>query len=129
MLERSRHNHLCLFIISQDYYEPPKRTVRAIGNKYHLFKPNKFRDFQIIYQDKTSMYMTHNEFKNLTSIYWKVKYKPPTVDMTKEKDTGRYRLGLNFLFVPSTNPLQPLQMSIYSNVTEQEMVGLAKLAE
>ena len=46
MFKRGRHNNLSIFIISQDYYELPKRTIRANGNIYHIFKPNKFRDVQ-----------------------------------------------------------------------------------
>ena len=42
MLKRCRHNNLSIFIISQDYYELPKRTMRANGNIYHIFKPNNF---------------------------------------------------------------------------------------
>ena len=66
MFKRSRHNNLSIFIISQDYCEPPKKTIRANGNIYHI-KPNNFRDVQIFYQDKASMDMTLNEFKYLTS--------------------------------------------------------------
>ena len=32
MFKRSRHNNLSIFIISQDYYDFPKRTIRANGN-------------------------------------------------------------------------------------------------
>ena len=32
MFKRSRHNNLSIFIISQDYYELHKRTIRANGN-------------------------------------------------------------------------------------------------
>ena len=31
-------------------------------------------------------------------------YQPLTIDMTKGKFTGRYRLGLNSIFVPDTTP-------------------------
>ena len=46
MFKRSRHNNLSIFIISQDYYELPKRTIRANGNIYHIFKANNFREVQ-----------------------------------------------------------------------------------
>ena len=49
--------------------------------------------------------------------------------MTKDKYTGRYRLGLNSLFVPNSNPFYIKQMSSYPNVTEQDMINLRKLAE
>ena len=75
MFERSRHNNLSIFIISRDYYELPKKTIRANGNIYHIFKPNNFRDVIIIYQDKSSMDMTLSEFKLLTSTCWNEKYQ------------------------------------------------------
>ena len=104
MFKRSRHNHLSTFIISQDYYELSKKTIRCNGNIFHIFKPNNFRDVLNIYQDKASMDMTLNEFKYLTSTGWNKKYQALTIDMTKDKYCGRYRLGLNSIFVPDSSP-------------------------
>ena len=104
MFKRSRHNSLSIFIISQDYYELSKKTTRCNDNIFHIFKPNNFRDVLNFYQDKSSMNMTHNECKLLTSTCWNEKYQPLTIDMTKDKYTGRYRLGLNSLFVPDSSP-------------------------
>ena len=58
VFKRSRHKKLPIFIISQDYYELPKKTIRANENISHIFKPNNFRDVLNIYQDKSSMDMT-----------------------------------------------------------------------
>ena len=55
MFKRSKHN-LSIFIISQDYYELPKRTIRANGIIYHIFKPNNLRDVINLYQDKSYGY-------------------------------------------------------------------------
>ena len=104
MFKRGRHNNLSIFIISQDYYELPKRTIRCNGNIFHLIKPNNYLDVRNIYQDKASMDMTLNEFKLLTSTCWNKNYQPLTIDMTKDKYTGRYRLGLNSIFVPDSSP-------------------------
>ena len=104
MLKRSRHNNLSIFNISQDYYEFSKKTIRANGNIYHIFKPNNFLDVRNIYQDKASMDLTFDEFKYLTSTSWNKNQQPLTIDMTKDKFCGRYRLGLNSLFVPHTTP-------------------------
>ena len=104
MFKRGRHKNLSIFIISQDYYELPKRTKKANGNFYHIFKPNNFLDVCNIYQDKASMDMTIDEYKNLTSICWHDKYQPLTIDMTKNKYQGRYRLGLKIVFVPISSP-------------------------
>ena len=74
MFKRSRHNNLSFFIISQDYYELIKKTIRCIGNIFHIFKPNNFRDVLYLYQDKSSMEMTLNDFNLLTSTCWNEKF-------------------------------------------------------
>ena len=104
MFKRSRHNILSIFIISQEHYDLPKRTVRANGKFYHIFEPSNFRDVQNLYQDKESMDMTLNVFKLLTSTCWNEKFQNLTFDMTEYKCTGRYLLGLNSLFVPDSSP-------------------------
>ena len=104
MFERSRHNNLSIFIISQDYYDLPKKTIRANGNIFHIFKPKKFLDVRVVYQDKASMGMTLDEIKYLTSICWNEQYQPLTIDMTIDKYQGRYRLGLISIFVPHSTP-------------------------
>ena len=93
MFKRGRQNTLSIFIISQDYYEIPERTIRAKGNIYHIFKPNEILDVRNIHQDKASMDMTLDEFKYLTSTCWNEKYQPLTFDMTKDRYQGRYRIG------------------------------------
>ena len=104
MFKRYRHNNLPIFIISQNCYELSKKTIRCNGIIYHIFKPNSFRDVMKLYQDKASMDMTLNEFKYLTSTCWNEKFQPLTIDMTKDKFTGRYRLGLNSIFIPDSSP-------------------------
>ena len=49
--------------------------------------------------------------------------------MTKDNYTGRYRLRLNSKFVPKRSFFKINYMSEYSNVTEQELLNLRKLAE
>ena len=118
MFKRGRHNTLSIFIISQDFYELPKRTIRANGNIYPIFQPIKFRDVQNLYQDKVSMNMTLNEVKKFTSTCWNKNYQPITIDMTKDKFTGRYRLGLNSIFVPDLSPFWNIKwvfMRMYQN--------------
>ena len=50
------------------------------------------------------MDMTLIEFKYLTSTCWNKNYQPLTIDLTKDKYTGRYRLGLKNIFVPNSSP-------------------------
>ena len=61
------------------------KTITANGNINRIFKSNNFRDVINIYQDKSSMDMTLNEFKLLTSTCWNEKYQPLTIDVTKDK--------------------------------------------
>ena len=103
MFKRSRHNNLSIFLISQDYYDLAKRTIRAKGNIYHIFKPNNFRVVQNLYQDNASVDMTLSEFQNLTNAGWNEKYQPITIDMTKDNFTGRYRVGINSTFVQDSS--------------------------
>ena len=51
------------------------------------------------------MDMTLDEFQFLTNTCWNEKYQPLTLDMTRDKYTGRYRFGLHSFFVPNSNPL------------------------
>ena len=71
MFKRSSLIELSIFIISQDFYELWNRTIRANGKIFHILKQNKYRDVQNFYEDKASMDMTLNDFKQLTSNCWK----------------------------------------------------------
>ena len=104
MFKRSRHNNLSMFTISLDYYGLPKRTIRVNVIIYHILKSNNYRDVQNIYQDKASMDMTPMDFKYLTITCWNEKYQPLTIDMTKGRYQGRYRLGSTSLFIPDHSP-------------------------
>ena len=104
MFKRSRRNSLSIFIISQDYYQQPNRTIRSNGIIYHIFKPNNFRDVRNLYQDKASMDITLNAFKNLTSTCCNENYQPLTIDMTKDRYGGRYRIVLKSVFIPDSSP-------------------------
>ena len=104
LFKRSRHKNISIFIITQDYYELPRRTIRANSNAFHLFKPNNIRDVQNLFQDKASMDMIIDEFKLLCNICWQTKFQPLTIDMSKDKEVGKYKLGLDSIFVPKSDP-------------------------
>ena len=117
MFKRCKHNKFSKFIIGQDYYQLPNRTVWANGNVYHILRPNKFRDVQENYQDKSSMDMALNEYKYQTRTCWNNNYQPLINDMTKDKHTGRYRLGLKSFFIPNGSLFKNNYMSICHYVT------------
>ena len=68
--KRPRHENLSIFIIRQDYYELPKRTMRANGSIYHIFKTFNLRVFQNLYQGTATFDMSLQEFKNVITICW-----------------------------------------------------------
>ena len=51
MCKRIPHKSFPSFIVSQDYYALPERTITAKGKSHHIFKPNNYRDLQKFYQD------------------------------------------------------------------------------
>ena len=50
------------------------------------------------------MDMSITELKILCNICWQTNFQPLTIDMTKDKYLGRYRLGLDSIFVPDSSP-------------------------
>ena len=88
LFKRSIQEKLSIFLISQDYYELPKRTIRANAKISLSFKPNNFRDILLLRKCKASLDMILSEFKYLTSTCWKEKYQRLTFDMTKDKFCG-----------------------------------------
>ena len=103
MFKRPRHNILSIFISNQAYYELRKRSTQANGRIYRIFKPINFRDVQNLYQHKSSMDMTLNEFKYSTCSCWDKKYQPFTIDVTRYKNTGSYRLSSNSIFIADSS--------------------------
>ena len=49
------------------------------------------------------MDMALNEYKYLTSACWDRIYQSLTIDMTKDKNTRRYGLGLKSILVPGSS--------------------------
>ena len=135
MFKISRHNNLSIFIISQDYYELPKRTIRANGNMYHIFKPNSFRDVQTLYQDKAFMDMSLNEFNYLTYTCWNKNYQPFTIDMTKDKFTGRYQLLISKICGQVSTIMRAISnkdgdlISHFDNIKQNDIPILEQLAD
>ena len=67
MFKRSKHYNVSIFLINQEDYELPKRTLWANGYIYRIFKQNDFRYVQNFHQDKAIIDKTPNKFKLLTS--------------------------------------------------------------
>ena len=129
VFKRSGHMNISIFIISQDYYGLPEKTILVNGNMHHRLKPNKFRVVRNLYQDKASMDNALKEFKFLTSTCWNEKYQPINIEKTNDKHTGRYRVGQKSLFVSRSKTLWTNYMCIYPIVVELYMFSWTKLAK
>ena len=73
MFKKSRLEKLSVFVISPDYCQLPKKTLRANGHIYHNFKHNKSIDLENVHQDEENMDTTLMQFKYLTKTCWKKK--------------------------------------------------------
>ena len=103
MFRRTRKSNIAVFKISQNFFELPKRTIRANGNIHETFKPNNFRDVQIRYQDKASIDITLIEFRVSKSTGLNEKNQTLTIDIAKVKYAGRFGLRLNNVYVSDSS--------------------------
>ena len=69
-----------------------------------LSKQIKPEMFKSLYEWKAPIEMTLNEYIWFTVCCRNEKYQSLTIDMTKDKNTGRYRLGLKSVIVPDGSP-------------------------
>ena len=49
------------------------------------------------------MNMTLSEFIFLTFVCWNESYQSLTIDMTRDKNTVHFRLGIKYIVVPDAN--------------------------
>ena len=71
---------------------------------FFIYSNQIILDVQNLFQDKASMDMIIDEFKLLCNICWQTKFQPLTIDMSKDKEVGKYKLGLDSIFVPKSDP-------------------------
>ena len=97
-------------VVNNKDFEKSNTEIETFDNIEDLKFPQEYENNSIFILDdlnqkeiKSSMDMSLREFKLLTSSCWNENYQPLTIDMTKDKYTGRYRLGLNSIFVPDSN--------------------------
>ena len=54
-----------------------------------------------VYNDHDSSDMTKKEFRNVCKLAWKKPYGFVVVDLTSNKDNGKYRIGLDTFYSPN----------------------------
>ena len=87
---RGRHEDLDVYYISQSYFGLPRQSIRNNRDRLILFKQT-LRDVQSMYYDIGAYDMNYDEFKQMCHKAWDEKYNYLCIDMTKNKNEGKYR--------------------------------------
>ena len=95
---RGRHSNVDCFYLSQSYFELPRRTIRINSNFICLF-PQNLRDLNNLHFDHVGDDMTKEEFRKFCRKCWESPYGFAVIDLTREKETGKYREGFDNFFI------------------------------
>ena len=88
---RGRHEDLDVYYISQSYFALPRQSIRNNSDRLILFKQT-LRDAQSMYHDIGAFDMIYDEFKEMFRVAWSGKFNYLCIDMTKNKNDGKYRI-------------------------------------
>ena len=88
---RGRHEDLDVYYISQSYFALPRQSIRNNSDRLILFKQT-LRDVQSMYYDIGAYDMKYDEFKEMCHKAWDERYNYLCIDMTKNKNEGKYRI-------------------------------------
>ena len=88
---RGRHEGLDVYYISQSYFALPRQSIRNHSDRLILFKQT-LRDVQSMYYDIGAYDMIYDEFKQMCHKAWDERFNYPCIDMTKNKNEGKYRI-------------------------------------
>ena len=88
---RGRHEDLDVYYINQSYFGLPRQSIRNNSDRLILFK-RTLRDVQSIYHDIGAYDMKYDEFKEVCHKAWSEKYNYLCIDMSKNKNDGKYRI-------------------------------------
>ena len=88
---RDRHEDLDVYYISQNYFALPRQSIRNNSDRLILFKQT-LRDVQSMYHDIRAFDMIYDEFKEMRRVAWSEKFNYLCIDMTKNKNEGKYRI-------------------------------------
>ena len=88
---RGRQEDLDVYYISQSYFALPRKSIRNNSDRLILFKQT-LRDVQSMYYDMGAYDMKYDEFKEMCHKAWDEKYNYLCIDVTKNKNEGKYRI-------------------------------------
>ena len=88
---RGRHEDLDVYNTSQSYFGLPRQSIRNNSDRLILFK-RTLRDVQSMYYDIGAYDMKYEELKLMCRKACDEKYNYLCIDMTKNKNGGKYRI-------------------------------------
>jgi hypothetical protein len=100
---RGRHSNVDCFYLAQNYFKLPRQTIRENANFICLFKQD-LKNLNHIYNDHVSTDMQKDEFRKLCKTVWRQPHEFVVIDLTSEKDNGKYRCGFDKFYIIQ-NPL------------------------
>ena len=87
---RGRHEDLDVYYISQSFFGLPRQNIRNNSDRLILFKQT-LSDVRSMYYDIGAYDMNYNEFKEMCHKAWDERYNYLCIDMSKNKNDGKYR--------------------------------------
>ena len=88
---RGRYEVLDVYYISQSCFALPRQSIRNNSDRLILFKQT-LRDVQSMYYDIGAYDMNFDEFNDLCHKARDERYNYLCIDMTKNRDNGKYRI-------------------------------------
>ena len=105
---RGKHEDIVVCYISQSYFALPRQSIRKNSDRLTLFKQT-LREVQSMYYFIGAYDMKYDEFKEMCHKAWSERFIYLCIDMTKNKDNGKYRIFNEnkttcFDCIPETEP-------------------------
>ena len=97
---KGRRSNVDRFYLAQNYFKLPRQTIRENANFICLFRQDLRKNVNHVYNDHVSSDMTKEEFRNVCKIAWEKPYGFVVIDLTSNKDNGKYRIGLD-TYIPN----------------------------
>ena len=88
---RGKHEDLDVYYSSQSYLALPRQSIRKNSDRLILFKQT-LRDVQSMYHDIGDFDMIYDKSKEMCRVAWSEKFNYLCIDMTKNKNEGKYRI-------------------------------------
>ena len=96
---RGRHSNVDCFYLSQNYFKLPRQTIRENTNFICLFRQD-LKNTSHIYNDHASSDMKQEEFREMCEKIWEDPHNFVVIDLTRDKDEGKYRRCLDEFYLP-----------------------------